>query len=75
MGDLISRQEAIKTIEDLPNCYNGFSDSYDKAYIIGAIEEVPSADTIKEMERTIWELSNQVTALTEQIIKLKSEKS
>ena len=29
----------------------------------------------KEMERTIWELSNQVTALTEQIIKLKSEKS
>ena len=43
MSDLISRQNAIKTIEDLPNCYNGFSDTYDKACIIGTLEEVPSA--------------------------------
>ena len=42
MGDLISRQAAIKAIDDLPNCYNGYSDTYDKACIIGVLEEVPS---------------------------------
>lgn len=41
MNDLISRQAAIKAVEDLPNCYNGFSDTYDKACIIGVLEEVP----------------------------------
>lgn len=44
MSDLISRREAIKAIDDLPNCYNGFSDTYDKACIIGALEELPSAE-------------------------------
>ena len=43
MNDLISRQAAIKAIDDLPNCYNGYSDTYDKACIIGVIEELPSA--------------------------------
>lgn len=43
MNDLISRQAAIKAIEDLKDCYNGFSDTYDKACIIGVLEEVPSA--------------------------------
>ena len=43
MSDLISRTEAIKAIDDLPNCYNGYSDTYDKAYIIGVLEELPSA--------------------------------
>lgn len=43
MSDLISRQAAIKAIEDLQDCYNGFSDTYDKACIIGVLEEVPSA--------------------------------
>lgn len=43
MSDLISRQAAIKAIENLQDCYNGFSDTYDKACIIGALEEVPSA--------------------------------
>ncbi len=43
MSDLIDRQAAIKAIENLQDCYNGFSDTYDKAYIIGALEEVPSA--------------------------------
>ena len=44
MDDLISKGDAIKAIEGLPNCPNGYSDTYDKAYIIGAIEEVPSAN-------------------------------
>lgn len=47
MSDLISRQAAIKAIEDLQDCYNGFSDTYDKACIIGVIEEVPPTEPIK----------------------------
>ena len=46
MSDLIKRTDAIKAIEDLPNAYNGWSDAYDKAYIIGTLEEVPSAKVI-----------------------------
>lgn len=41
--DLISRQAAIKAIEDLQDCYNGFSDTYDKACIIGVLEDLTSA--------------------------------
>lgn len=26
------------------NCYNGYSDAYDKSMIIGAIEEMPTVD-------------------------------
>lgn len=44
MTDLISRRAAIKAIDDLPNCYNGYSDTYDKAYIIGVLEEVPTIE-------------------------------
>ena len=44
MSDLISRRAAIKAIDDLPNCYNGYSDAYDKAYIIGVLEEVPTIE-------------------------------
>ena len=44
MTDLISRRAAIKAIDDLPNCYNGYSDTYDKACIIGVLEELPSVE-------------------------------
>ena len=47
MNDLISRQAAIQEIDDLPNCYNGYSDTYDKAYIIGVLEELPTIDPVK----------------------------
>lgn len=47
MSDYISRQDAIKAICDLPNCNNGYSDTYDKAYIIGTLEEVQSADVVE----------------------------
>ena len=47
MSDLISRQAAIKAIENLQDCYNGFSDTYDKACIIGVIEEVPPTEPTK----------------------------
>ena len=41
-----------KEVEDFPNCYNGWSDTYDKAFIIGAIEEQPSIDI--EPKRGEW---------------------
>ena len=46
MAEYIDRKEAIKAIESLPNCYNGFSDTYDKSCIIGVLEEVPATDVI-----------------------------
>lgn len=49
------RQEAIKAVDDLPNCYNGFSDTYDKAYIIGVLEELPSAQPdLSEYSEKLW---------------------
>jgi len=40
--DVISRKEAIDAVMDLPNCPNGYSDTYDKASIIGVLEDLPS---------------------------------
>lgn len=40
--DLISRSALIKEFMDLPNCPNGHSDTYDKAYIIHIIEDMPA---------------------------------
>ena len=51
MDDLISRKAAIKAVENLQNCYNGFSDIYDKACIIGVLEEVPSAQKHGKWEK------------------------
>lgn len=53
MRDLISRQAAIKAVEELQDCYNGFSDTYDKACIIGVLEEVPAAP-VREVKRGKW---------------------
>lgn len=47
MNDLISRQATIEAIYDLPNCNNGYSDTYDKSLIISVIEELPSAEPKK----------------------------
>ena len=62
MKDTIYREDAIKAIEELPNAYNGWSDAYDKAYIIGTLEEVPSAEREQaewvENGRDLWECTN-----------------
>jgi len=42
---MIYLDDAIDAINDLPNCPNGYSGSYDKASIISALEEVPPAQT------------------------------
>lgn len=63
---LIDADELRKSIENLPNCYNGFSDTYDKACIIGVLEELPTVEPVKhgrwkcesDMETyTIWRCS------------------
>ena len=46
MSRYIDADAFKKAVEDFPNCYNGWSDTYDKAFIIGAIEEQPSIDII-----------------------------
>ena len=46
MSRYIKLSDAIKQIESLQDCYNGFSDTYDKACIIGALEEIPTVDAV-----------------------------
>lgn len=40
---MIYLDDAIDVINDLPNCPNGYSNTYDKASIISVLEEVPPA--------------------------------
>ena len=44
---LIDADALKKDVLDLPNCYNGFSDTYDKACIIGLIDEQPTIEERK----------------------------
>lgn len=44
IDSLIDRRVAIEAIKDLPNCPNGYSDTYDKARIIGVLEGLPTAE-------------------------------
>ena len=46
MPRYIDANKLRKDILDLPNCYNGFSDTYDKAMIIDLIDEQPTVDAI-----------------------------
>jgi len=43
----IDADKLRKDVEDLHDCYNGFSDTYDKACIIGLIDEQPTADVVE----------------------------
>lgn len=42
--DLISRQDAIEEVIALPNTENGYSETYDKEYIIGLLKEIPTVE-------------------------------
>ena len=46
MTRLIDADELRKDILDMPNCYNGFSDTYDKAMIVDMIDEQPFVDAV-----------------------------
>lgn len=47
---LIDADALKKEVDNFQNCYNGWSDTYDKAYIIEAIEEAPTI----EPKRSEW---------------------
>jgi len=47
MSRYIEVDHLKKSVEELPNCYNGFSDTYDKSCIIGLIDEEPTADVVE----------------------------
>ena len=41
---LIDADKLRKDVLDLPNCYNGFSDTYDKAMIVDLVDEQPTVN-------------------------------
>ncbi|MBR2554936.1 MAG: hypothetical protein IKE94_08775 [Aeriscardovia sp.] len=43
---LINANKLRTDFLDLPNCYNGFSDTYDKATIIDVVDEQPTVEAI-----------------------------
>lgn len=49
MSRYIDADKLRQDILLLPNCYNGFSDTYDKACIIDEIDEQPTADVRKNV--------------------------
>lgn len=53
---IISRQAAIQEIKELPDCQNGYSDTYDKEQIIGILEELSSAqpEPLTDLEQRIF---------------------
>jgi hypothetical protein len=53
--ELIYKDDAIKTIDDLPNAYNGWSDAYDKALIIETLEEVPAVEPKRGEWEHLWD--------------------
>ena len=46
MNRYIEVDHLKKSVEELPDCYNGFSDTYDKSCIIGLIDEEPTSDVV-----------------------------
>lgn len=42
---LIDANKLRKDVLDLPNCYNGFSDAYDKVRILDLVDEQPTVNT------------------------------
>ena len=75
MSRYIDAEEAIKAIECLPNAYNGWSDTYDKAQIIGTLEELPTADVIPRdyYEKVVEELCRKHTEEIEALMAERSE--
>lgn len=43
---LINANKLRQDFLDLPNCYNGFSDTYDKSIIIETVDEQPTVKAI-----------------------------
>lgn len=54
MSRLVDAERLTKDILGLQDCYNGFSDTYDKECIIGVIDEQPTIDAVSVV-RGRWE--------------------
>ena len=50
MPRLVDADKLKKDVLDLPDCYNGFSDTYDKAMILALVDEQPTV----EPKRGYW---------------------
>lgn len=50
---IIDADKLKKDVLDLQDCYNGFSDTYDKACIIGVIDEQPTIEPDLQ-EYSVW---------------------
>ena len=61
MSKLIYVDRLKKDILALQDCYNGFSDTYDKACIIGVIDEQP---TIEERKVGKWRYSRNISSIS-----------
>lgn len=46
MSRYIDAEKLKESVEGLQDCYNGYSDTYDKSCIIGLIDEEPTADVV-----------------------------
>ena len=58
MVRLIDAEKLIKAIEDFPNTENGYSDTYDKEFIISEIEAQPTVDAVPVVHSS-WEILNE----------------
>ena len=55
---LIDADELKQAILELPDCENGFSDTYDKDRIIGVINDQPSVEGKRKIAEWNWELAD-----------------
>lgn len=46
MSRLIDAEKLRADFLGMPNCYNGFSDTYDKAIIVDMVDEQPTIDAV-----------------------------
>lgn len=54
---LIDADELKQAILELPDCENGFSDTYDKDRIIDIIDDQPSVEGKRKVGERIWKLA------------------
>ena len=47
MSKYYKAEDVIQAIEEMQNGYNGWSDKFDKAQIIGVLEELPTIDIVR----------------------------
>lgn len=45
--EVVKVEDLIKAINTLPNCYNGFSDVYDKGRILLQINNIPKYEVLE----------------------------